>query len=158
MTMIRGKGQLAHHFHSPYWASLAIGFGNEAEAREALRVLGEPWKLGTKHPEAIVCSVDRAALEAVKQQLGQLGADVSAIDSVRKSVDYGDPFTIDVPVLPPAEPRPEGWRESFSDESGSMTQRNLWEGCSALGCWETAVAGGYCKKHARADAGRRGRR
>lgn len=127
MTTIRGKGQLAHHFHGTYWATIAIGFETEADARVALGVLGEPWKLGAKHPEALLCSVDSAKLEPVKVQLGQLGADVKAIDSVRKSVDYGEPFTIEVPVLPKAEPRPEGWRESFADESGSMTQRNLWE-------------------------------
>lgn len=119
-----GKGLLFHHFHGNYWASIVLDFSNEPNASDALRVLGGPWKQSQKDPRCLGCAVDSAQLDAVKQQLGRFGADVRAIDSLAKSVDCGEPFEVHVPLLPPAGPRPEGWRE-FADSSGAMVQQSL---------------------------------
>ena len=119
-----GKGQLFHHFHGNYWASIVLLFDDQEQAAAALRVLGVPWKQSQKDPRALGCAVDSAQLEAVKRELGRHGADVRAIDSLAKSVDCGEPFTVEIPLLPPAGPRPEGSRE-FADTWGSMVQQSL---------------------------------
>ena len=123
-TLAIGKGQLFHHFHGNYWASIVLVFDDQEQAAGALRVLGLPWKQSQKDARCLGCAVDSAQLEAVKRELARHGADVRAIDSLRKSVDCGEPFTVNVPLLPPAAPRPEGWRE-FADSSGSMVQQSL---------------------------------
>lgn len=95
---VRGRGRLAHRFHGTYSAAIALEFESLSEARTALGVLGEPWKLSPRDGRFLVCSVDGAALGVEKEKLGRYGADVGAIDSLRKSVDYGEPFTVDVPT------------------------------------------------------------
>lgn len=125
MTILAiGKGQLFHHFHGKYWASIVLVFHDQELAADVLGVLGVPWKQSQKAPHCLGCAVDSAQLDAVKRELGRFGADVRAIDSLAKSVDCGEPFEVHVPLLPPASPRPEGWRE-FADSSGAMVQQSL---------------------------------
>jgi len=95
-----GEGLLAHHFHAPYWASLAIVFDDAASARDAVRTLGAPWKQSERDPKVIACSVNSEALDALKASLASFGADPDKIDSVRYSVDSGEWFGVLVPVTP----------------------------------------------------------
>lgn len=120
-----GKGRLFHHFHGTYWAQIGLWFEDGERAARALAVLGLPWKQSQKDPCVLGCAVDSAQLGAVKRQLGGFGADVRAIDSLAKSVDAGEPFTVQVPLLPPTAARPDGWGREFSDESGKMVQQSL---------------------------------
>lgn len=123
----RARGQLFHHFHGTYRASIGLVFDSPEHAAAALRALGEPWKQGAKNPAVLCCSVDSDGVAAQKRLLGMYGADMRAIDSLRRSVDAGEPFSVDVPILPPAA-RPDGWRESFEDVSGGMVQADLFGG------------------------------
>jgi hypothetical protein len=123
----KARGQLFHHFHGSYWAQILLWFETEEHAAAAARVLGKPWQQSNKTPSVLGCALDSAALDAEKRKLGRFGADVKAIDSLRKSVDCGEPFSVDVPLLPPAT-RPEGWGREFGDTSGAMVQLSLLGG------------------------------
>jgi hypothetical protein len=95
---VRAKGRLQHRFWGDYSAVIALEFETPEKAKEALPGLdGEPWH-ESQEPRVLVAVVNRTALERVKLQLGGFGADVDAIDSCRTSIDYGEPFTVDVPV------------------------------------------------------------
>lgn len=124
---VKADGALRHRFWGTYSAVIALEFDSEEHAAGALRTLGPPWDHGAKARQCLVCVVSRSELEAVKRTLGGYGANVSAIDSIRRSVDYGEPFSVEVPILPQAE-RPAGWRERFEDVSGAMAQASLFGG------------------------------
>jgi hypothetical protein len=47
---------------------------------------------------ALVIECGKADMEAVKDCLESLGAVRQKIDSVRTSVDFGEPFTISIPI------------------------------------------------------------
>jgi hypothetical protein len=98
--MIRGTGILKHHFHRHYWASIYLGFDSAKDAATAREVLGaDLWKIaGDPRSRAIVWSGNSDALACMKLKLAQVGADADKIDSLRTSVDHGEPFTIAIPV------------------------------------------------------------
>lgn len=97
-----GRGLLAHHFHAPYWAAIAIAFETREQAAGALEVLGAPW-WPTKGGKAIVANVAGDELDELKRVLARYGADPRKIDSCARSIDYGEAFTV-VMVVP--GPRP----------------------------------------------------
>lgn len=94
---VRARGRLRHRFHGEYSAAMALEFESQADAVAALGVLGVPWTKSPA-PTVLLAVVDSATLNLEKTRLGSMGADEKAIDSVAHSVDYGDPFTVDVPV------------------------------------------------------------
>lgn len=96
---VRARGRLRHRFWGEYSAVIALEFGSVEQARAALPVLAEsePWHL-SREPRCLVAVVNRTALDRIKLQLWRFGADEKAIDSCRTSIDYGEPFTVDVPV------------------------------------------------------------
>ncbi len=94
------KGILAHHFWGTYQASMALMFDDINAARDAQAVLGEPWKVSEKNPGVLNCFVNSEQLDGVKLALGLFGAEVDKIDSVRFSVDYGEWFSVLIPVIP----------------------------------------------------------
>jgi hypothetical protein len=97
-------GRLAHHFWGEYCATIALSFADARLASLALRRLGDGWEIG-KRPVALVWNGGRKELEACKLILGSFGADVDKIDSCDHSIDYGDPFSITVPVEDPNQIR-----------------------------------------------------
>lgn len=97
-THIRGRGILAHKFHGNYWASIAIKFAGLPEAIYARTVLGRDlWRISSEQPSVIVWSGNSDALACMKLKLAQVGADADKIDSLRTSVDFGEPFTVSIP-------------------------------------------------------------
>jgi hypothetical protein len=91
----KAKGQLRHRFRGEYSAVIALAFDSDYECKEALKRLGESWKPANS-PKALVWAGNFDQLETCKALLGSFGADVKKIDSMRKSVDYGEPFEIEV--------------------------------------------------------------
>lgn len=96
---VKAAGRLRHQFFGEYSAVVVLGFEDAASARDALRVLGEPWRVG-KDARALVGAFDSAALNREKERLGRYGAEVDKIDSVRTSIDYGEPFEVEIDVTP----------------------------------------------------------
>lgn len=97
-----------HHFYGDYSAGIGIGFDDPQSAALALpklqpRNLPVQWRQGEKARHVAVICVNSEQLEVLKQHLGELGADVDAIDSVDHSIDYGDPFTVEVEVEDPRQ-------------------------------------------------------
>jgi hypothetical protein len=91
-------GQLAHHFHGTYWASIALQFDDADSARDACVTLGKPWEQSAKFPQCLACHVEGQTLEHVAAQLESYGADRKLMGSLRFSVDVGEPFGVLVPV------------------------------------------------------------
>ena len=94
----KASGRLRHRFWGDYSAVIALDFGNEENAKACLPLLGDGWKPGEKHPSALVWVGDSEALEKCKEVLGSFGADVKKIDSIAKSIDYGEPFEVSIPM------------------------------------------------------------
>lgn len=98
--MIKANGRLRHRFWGNYSALIGLWFEDPASAKMAQMKLGSDWVPG-KSPDVLVWTGDSKALEQVKQVLGGFGADTEKIDSLAKSVDYGEPFTVEIPASHP---------------------------------------------------------
>lgn len=100
-------GRLNHHFWGEYSAGLALVFDTPEDVLMALPKLsphGLPaWRQGEKSPHLAHICVNSAQLTQLKTHLGKLGADEDKIDSCAHSIDYGDPFTIEVEVEDPRQ-------------------------------------------------------
>lgn len=101
-TTVTGQGILQHHFWGEYHATLTIVFERPGYAQLAARVLGPPWRaepLGfSMNPSPVVaCFVDEKVLPAVKEVLVHYGADRNKVNSVATSIDFGEPWTIEIP-------------------------------------------------------------
>lgn len=101
--IIKAKGQLRHCFFGKYSALIALVFEDASQAKQALPRLGEGWGFGDKSDKALIWSGDSNSLVECKKMLGYLGADVEKIDSVAKSVDFGEPFSIEMDVPNPKQ-------------------------------------------------------
>lgn len=104
MSTFLGKGQLRHFFHGEHSAAIAIAFESPLRAAVALRVLGTPWQLHDKSRRAVFAVVTGAELERQVEVLASFGADREKIASLRKSVDYGEPFEVEIPLEFSGEP------------------------------------------------------
>lgn len=101
--MIKGEGQLVHHFWGDYCCDIVIRFDTAAEAETVLEsgLLGEHWSQSAKDDFAIVAlRINRDQLETIKDALEAQGADRRKIDSVARSIDYGEPFEIRMDLDP----------------------------------------------------------
>ena len=101
MTII-GKGQLRHHFWGDYRATIALRFGTADYAARALAQLPG----FTQHPEvpeALVFFGGGRELQQAEAALVAHKADSRKIGSLRHSVDYGEPFTVEVDITPAAK-------------------------------------------------------
>jgi hypothetical protein len=95
--MVHGSGLLQHHFHGHYWATVMLGFKTPADAAYAREVLGtDLWRVAVAS-RVLVWSGNADALACMKLKLVQVGADADKIDSLRTSIDYGEPFSVLIP-------------------------------------------------------------
>jgi len=97
---IKTEGQLRHRFHGDYSAVIALSFESEKAASLALPLLPN-WHHGEKNKSILVWVGDSDALKGVKTLLGKFGADERKIDSLAKSVDYGERFSCTFQVNDP---------------------------------------------------------
>jgi hypothetical protein len=115
MNTVKGVGILCHKFYGEYSAVIAMQFADEAMAKDAIKTLGTPWKVGQKSANVLVWSGGRDALEDIKLKFKEsYGLKVvpcgmkhckhqcknAEIDNLNHSVDYGATFEIDVPIVP----------------------------------------------------------
>jgi hypothetical protein len=103
--IVKAEGILAHHFWGTYYATVGLVFDNEFEAKCALDSgkLYKTFKQSEKKTNALVCMVKSDVLDEIKKNLATFGADVKAIDSVAHSIDFGDPFFIELDVDDPRQ-------------------------------------------------------
>ena len=114
MTNVTAKGTLVHRFWGTYSAGIGLEFASEAHALDALRVLGEPWKVATGSSRVVVAFFESEALDAVKARFNSWGLTITPsgfhhcahqckhaeIDNVNHSVDRGANFEITIPTEP----------------------------------------------------------
>jgi hypothetical protein len=93
---------LQHHFWGNYYASLVLVFESK-EAVDAVESSGSlngeawgTWKRNPKSDKVLNWHGPGEKFEALKKRLVALGADPKKIDSVAKSIDYGEKFFVEV--------------------------------------------------------------
>jgi hypothetical protein len=62
--------------------------------------MGSGWSQGAKSKEVLVWVGTSAELEECTKVLVSFGAEEAKIASIAKSIDYGEPFQVEVPVTP----------------------------------------------------------
>lgn len=100
---VKAQGQLRHRFWGTYSAVIALVFADEHQAKSILSKLGKGWSPDIYYPKVLKWVGNSEELEECKRVLGSLGADVTKIDSLTKSVDYGEPFEIQADIIPPEQ-------------------------------------------------------
>ncbi|HEX9156007.1 MAG TPA: hypothetical protein VF819_10610 [Nitrospira sp.] len=103
MNQVKARGLLRHRYWGTYSAVIVLAFDTPEAARDALKVLGAPWVAISAKTFVLSWTGETEALEQCKERLGTFGADVSKIDSVAHSIDYGEPFEVTIPIVAPAE-------------------------------------------------------
>jgi hypothetical protein len=101
---IIANGQLQHHFWGDYRATIILLFHDRDIAEKAIAKLPG----FTPHPtdkRAVMFFGGGKELKAVEYLLVGYGASKAKLNSVAKSIDYGEPFTISV-NLAPVDPNP----------------------------------------------------
>lgn len=95
---IKGVGVLRHHFHGEYWATIAIQFKNNEEARLAFRSGKlENWEIG-RNKRFLIWEGGKKELNKCIDVLVSFGAERSKITSLKYSVDYGEDFNIELDI------------------------------------------------------------
>jgi hypothetical protein len=95
MNTVHAEGQLRHRFWGEYSAVIALRAANDA-----LVTLKEPWHIGEKNKNVLVWTGNSDELSALKDRFTNYCDDVKKIDSCKYSVDYGEPFEVDIPTVP----------------------------------------------------------
>lgn len=98
MKTVSAKGQLRHFFHMPYSAAIGLDFGTGENAALALKVLGDTWKTHPQSARVLMWQGNTEALNKVSDLLESYGAVRKKIASLAKSVDFGEPFDIVIPI------------------------------------------------------------
>lgn len=96
---MKAKGQLKHHFWGDYACTIVLYFERDVPLDAVRTLLGDGWEAGRSEAfQGLRGHGGSAWLDGVKAKLGAWGADVRAIDSCAKSIDYGEPFECEVPI------------------------------------------------------------
>ena len=98
-----GKGQLRHHFWGDYHATIVVYFDTLTGADIIAAALpGFTRHDAPQGKEGVAFRFHGTgdALKAAEQVLVNLGADRKKLTSVARSIDYGEPFTIEVGITP----------------------------------------------------------
>jgi hypothetical protein len=101
MTSVHANGILRHCFFGTYTAVIGLTFESETHKQDAKKVLGNSWSdESAKRKNILVWSGTSEELDEVKKVLVKYGADEKKIDSIAKSIDYGEPFEVNIPIVP----------------------------------------------------------
>jgi hypothetical protein len=99
---IKAEGQLRHRFHGEYSAVVVLCFDNAEDSSLALPLLPH-WKKSETNKSVLIWVGDSDELREIKTLLGKYGADESKIDSIKKSIDYGEKFECSFEVNNPKQ-------------------------------------------------------
>lgn len=95
-TMV-GDGQLQHHAWGKYHATIVLVFISPEVAAKAMEKLSPGWKVHPKNSRAITWHGDEDKLKPIQEELIGYGADKQKMNSMAKSIDYGERFIIRIP-------------------------------------------------------------
>jgi hypothetical protein len=98
MTII-ANGRLRHHFWGEYSATIGLHFATADLAAAAAPKLA-PFHVSETVPEALVFHGSGDALKNAEAVLEAHGADMAKVGSLAKSIDFGEPFTVEVDLTP----------------------------------------------------------
>ena len=90
------RGRLQHHFWGEYCATIVLIFGSEYCALQAHSAVFPMFKVHDTDIRVLIGTFSKAQLRTVESLLRQHGADMDKVSSLRYSIDYSEPFTIDV--------------------------------------------------------------
>ena len=99
MNTVKAQGQLRHCFWGTYEATIALWFRDEPSARDARKVLGD-WNHGENDSATLVWHGKEDDLERTLTRLEKFGASRNDMTSINKSIDFGEPFEVVIPVVP----------------------------------------------------------
>lgn len=91
------EGRLQHHFWGEYRASMVLLFDNALmlDATEASDKF-KNWERSKKRPDTVLHWFGSSdELEIAMDELAANGAERKKIDSIAKSIDYGEPFEVE---------------------------------------------------------------
>lgn len=94
------EGRLRHHFWGEYRASMVLLF-DSAPMLDAALAAGKfkGWERSQKRPDTVLHWFGGSDdLESTKDELVAHGAERDKIDSIAKSIDYGEPFEVEFEV------------------------------------------------------------
>jgi len=100
MNKVKANGLLRHHFWGEYCATIVLEFDNFLHAKDALRVLGGEWSFHDKVDNVLIFHGKKKELTKVEKTLVKYRADPKKMTSLAKSVDFGEPFTVEIPIVP----------------------------------------------------------
>lgn len=99
MHKVKGKGLLRHQFWGAYSATIALAFNSENAASDAVKVLGKEWVIANQNSSVLLWTGNSEELNNLKDVLARYGADRDKIDSIKRSIDYGEEFYVEIPVI-----------------------------------------------------------
>jgi len=101
---LKAEGQAKHHFWGEYCQTIALRFASPETASKARDVLNAAipqakarWNIPEKVPFCLSVFASGADLDAITETLVSFGADPGKLNSLRFSIDYGEPFAIEIP-------------------------------------------------------------
>lgn len=98
-------GRLQHHFWGEYRASMVLVFDN-APMLDAALAAGKfkNWERSEKRPETVLQWFGSGdELDLAVEELVAHGAQKEKIASIAKSIDYGEPFEVELEVSDPRQ-------------------------------------------------------
>jgi len=113
---VKARGQLKHHFWGTYVASVWLVFDSPLDAEVARSQVFTEWKTNPEHLDTIGFHGSDPLLTAQLDLLEAHGADRDLVESCAKSIDYGEPFTVDVQGVELAWLEAQGQGQLFSQE------------------------------------------
>lgn len=106
---IKARGQLRHHFHGKYSATIILMWDTVRDAKDSVKMMGTGrtstrfgWEIYERSPGATIWTGNSDDLAVVTEQLVSFGAERDKIASVAKSIDFGEKFEITIPDVPDA--------------------------------------------------------
>ena len=98
-------GRLKHHFWGEYHSTIVLVFDSSDELDAALDSgKFKAWGRSEKRPETVITWFGKdKELESVIDELVSCGAEREGIDSIAKSIDFGEPFEVDFEVDDPKQ-------------------------------------------------------
>jgi hypothetical protein len=100
MDKIQAEGRLMRRYNDPVEALVVLGFNSPECAKQARKTLGSRWKHTSKDESTRVLfwTGTNRELHELKILLASYGADPEAIDSLKQSLDFGEFFSVRIPV------------------------------------------------------------
>jgi len=98
-------GKLQHHFWGAYRASMVLLF-DSAPMLDAALAAGKfkGWDRSEKRPDTVLLWFGSSdELETAIDELAAHGAERGKIDSIAKSIDYGEPFEVEFEAEDPRQ-------------------------------------------------------